>query len=49
MDHPEGDAEDDSGLSHYDPDADIVMGHEYCAEVVEYGPQTQAPGPSGRG
>ena len=41
MDHPEGDAEDDSGLSNYDPNADIVMGHEYCAEVVGYGPQTQ--------
>jgi threonine dehydrogenase-like Zn-dependent dehydrogenase len=41
MDHPEGDAEDDSGLSNYDAHADIVMGHEYCAEVVDYGPQTQ--------
>ena len=41
MDHPEGDAEDDSGLSNYDPNADIVMGHEYCAEIVDYGPQTQ--------
>jgi threonine dehydrogenase-like Zn-dependent dehydrogenase len=40
MDHPivEG---DDTGLSDYDPDRDIVMGHEYCAEVVEYGPETQ--------
>src|SRR5262249_53242977 len=38
MDH--GDDGDDSGLSHYDPDADIVMGHEYCAEVVDYGPHT---------
>jgi threonine dehydrogenase-like Zn-dependent dehydrogenase len=41
MDNPEGDADDDSGLSNYDPDADIVMGHEYCAEVVDYGPGTQ--------
>jgi threonine dehydrogenase-like Zn-dependent dehydrogenase len=41
MDHPEGDADDDSGLSDHDPNADIVMGHEYCAEVVDYGPQTQ--------
>ncbi len=41
MDHPEGDAEDDSGLSRYDADADIVMGHEYCAEVVDYGPGTR--------
>jgi threonine dehydrogenase-like Zn-dependent dehydrogenase len=41
MDHPEGEADDDSGLSNHDPDADIVMGHEYCAEVVDYGPDTQ--------
>jgi threonine dehydrogenase-like Zn-dependent dehydrogenase len=41
MDHPEADADDDSGLSNYDPDADIVMGHEYCAEVVDYGPDTE--------
>lgn len=47
MDHPEGDAEDDSGLSSYDAEADVVMGHEYCAEVVDYGPGTErrwAPG-----
>lgn len=47
MDHPEGDAEDDSGLSSYDPNADIVMGHEYCAEIVDYGPQTQRAWPVG--
>ena len=41
MDHPESDADDDSGLSNHDSDADIVMGHEYCAEVVDYGPGTQ--------
>ncbi|MFC5745669.1 zinc-binding dehydrogenase [Actinomadura rugatobispora] len=41
MDHPEGDADDDSGLSRYDADADIVMGHEFCAEVVDYGPKTR--------
>jgi threonine dehydrogenase-like Zn-dependent dehydrogenase len=29
LDQPEGDADDDSGLSNHDPDADIVMGHEY--------------------
>ena len=47
MDHPEGDADDDTGLSLHDVDADIVMGHEYCAEVVDYGPDTErtfAPG-----
>jgi threonine dehydrogenase-like Zn-dependent dehydrogenase len=47
MDNPEADADDDSGLSHYDPDADIVMGHEYCAEVVDYGPDTQRRWPTG--
>jgi threonine dehydrogenase-like Zn-dependent dehydrogenase len=41
MDHPEGDADDDSGMSHYDPEVDIVMGHEFCAEVVGYGPGTR--------
>ena len=47
MDHPDADAGDDSGLSKYDADADIVMGHEYCAEVVEYGPDTQRRWPVG--
>jgi threonine dehydrogenase-like Zn-dependent dehydrogenase len=41
MDHPEAGADDDSGMSTYDTDADIVMGHEYCAEVVDYGPGTE--------
>jgi threonine dehydrogenase-like Zn-dependent dehydrogenase len=40
MDHPEAGVYDDSGMSTYDQDADIVMGHEYCAEVVGYGPGT---------
>ncbi len=47
MDHPEGDADDDSGLSNYDADADIVMGHEYCAEVLDYGPATARRWPAG--
>lgn len=41
MDHSHEGDEDDSGLSHYDPHADIVMGHEYCAEIVEYGKDTE--------
>jgi threonine dehydrogenase-like Zn-dependent dehydrogenase len=41
MDHPGADAYDDTGLSNHDTDADIVMGHEYCAEVVDYGPGTK--------
>lgn len=47
MDHPDADADDDSGLSKHDPDADIVMGHEYCAEVVAYGTGTQKEFPVG--
>ena len=41
MDNPDADADDDTGLSKYDADADVVMGHEYCAEVVDYGPDTE--------
>lgn len=40
MDHPEAGVDDDSGMSTYDQDVDIVMGHEYCAEVIDYGPGT---------
>ncbi|GGN19763.1 zinc-binding dehydrogenase [Streptomyces fuscichromogenes] len=47
MDHPEAGAEDDSGMSTYDQDVDIVMGHEYCAEVVGYGPGTERRIPLG--
>jgi threonine dehydrogenase-like Zn-dependent dehydrogenase len=47
MDHPEAAAYDDSGMSTYDQDADIVMGHEYCAEVVDYGPGTERRIPVG--
>jgi threonine dehydrogenase-like Zn-dependent dehydrogenase len=41
MDHPEAGRDDDSGMSTYDQDVDIVMGHEYCAELVDYGPGTE--------
>ncbi|MFD3926818.1 zinc-binding dehydrogenase [Streptomyces sp. NPDC058614] len=47
MDHPEAGAYDDSGMSTYDRDVDIVMGHEYCAEVVDYGPGTERRIPIG--
>ncbi|MFD4604667.1 zinc-binding dehydrogenase [Streptomyces sp. NPDC058464] len=47
MDHPEAGADDDSGMSTYDRDVDIVMGHEYCAEVVDYGPDTERRIPVG--
>ena len=29
----------------FDLSRDIVMGHEFCAEVLEYGPDTQGPPP----
>ncbi|WP_026310842.1 alcohol dehydrogenase catalytic domain-containing protein [Parafrankia elaeagni] len=47
MDHLEAGVEDDSGMSTYDRDADIVMGHECCAEVVDYGPGTERRIPVG--
>jgi len=47
MDHPEGVAEDDSGLWDYDADRDIVMGHEFVAEVIAYGPDTERRIPIG--
>ncbi|WP_406333676.1 zinc-binding dehydrogenase [Streptomyces sp. NBC_00203] len=47
MDHPEAGADDDSGMSTYDQDVDIVMGHEYCAEVVGHGPRTERRIPVG--
>ncbi|MFI1212999.1 alcohol dehydrogenase catalytic domain-containing protein [Streptomyces sp. NPDC020802] len=47
MDHPEAGLDDDSGMSTYDQDVDIVMGHEYCAEVVGYGPGTERRIPVG--
>ena len=47
MDHPGAGAEDDSGMSTYDQEFDIVMGHEYCAEVVGYGPGTERRIPVG--
>ncbi|SEP20370.1 zinc-binding dehydrogenase [Trujillonella endophytica] len=47
MDHPEAGADDDSGMSTYDTDVDIVMGHEYVAEVVDHGPRTERRIPVG--
>jgi threonine dehydrogenase-like Zn-dependent dehydrogenase len=40
MDHPEAIIANDTGMQRYDPHADIVMGHEYVAEIVDYGPDT---------
>ncbi|WP_436790482.1 zinc-binding dehydrogenase [Yinghuangia sp. YIM S10712] len=47
MDHPDAGEDDDSGMSTYDQDVDIVMGHEYCAEVIGYGPDTERRIPLG--
>ncbi|MBL7487226.1 zinc-binding dehydrogenase [Frankia sp. AgB1.9] len=47
MDHLAAGVEDDSGMSTYDREVDIVMGHEYCAEVVDYGPGTERRIPVG--
>lgn len=47
MDHPDAGADDDSGMATYDQDVDIVMGHEYCAEVLDYGPGTERRIPPG--
>jgi threonine dehydrogenase-like Zn-dependent dehydrogenase len=38
MDHPESAIDDPTGRSLYDPDRDIVMGHEFVGEVVGRGP-----------
>jgi threonine dehydrogenase-like Zn-dependent dehydrogenase len=38
MEHPEQAMEQGGGLWNYDADADMVMGHEFCAEIVDYGP-----------
>jgi threonine dehydrogenase-like Zn-dependent dehydrogenase len=47
MDNPQSVAEDTSGLWNYDPMANIVMGHEVCAEIVDYGPDTAGKWRSG--
>src|SRR6202044_1000037 len=47
MDHPEVGADDNSGWSTYDQDVDVVMGHEYCTEIVDYGPGTERRIPVG--
>lgn len=41
MERPEQVMAQGQGLWNYDADADMVMGHEYCAEIVDYGPDTE--------
>jgi threonine dehydrogenase-like Zn-dependent dehydrogenase len=38
MDHPELAVDDPTGRSRYDPDRDLVLGHEFVGEVVGHGP-----------
>lgn len=38
MDHPELAIDDPTGRSLYDPDRDIVLGHEFVGEVIGHGP-----------
>ncbi len=47
MDHPEVSREDRSGMRVDAPDEHVVMGHEFCAEVVAYGADTQQAWPIG--
>lgn len=42
MDHPELAASDETGMFGYDPDRDVVMGHEFVGEVVAHGPDVDA-------
>ena len=47
MDHPDVSRDDKSGMRVDAPQEDVIMGHEYCAEVVEYGPDTKREWPIG--
>ena len=47
MDHPEVARADRSGMRVYAPEQHVTMGHEFCAEIVEYGPDTQQEWPPG--
>jgi threonine dehydrogenase-like Zn-dependent dehydrogenase len=47
MDHPEVSRADESGMRVDAPDEDVVMGHEYCGEIVAYGPNTEQKWPIG--
>lgn len=47
MDHPEVAQADRSGMRVDAPHDDVVMGHEFCAELVAYGTDTQQKWPVG--
>ena len=41
MEDPQSLMEQGGGLWNYAPGADFIMGHEFCAEIVDYGPGTE--------
>jgi threonine dehydrogenase-like Zn-dependent dehydrogenase len=47
MDHMDVARADKTGMRVDAPDRDVVMGHEYCAEIVEYGSDTERRWPVG--
>jgi threonine dehydrogenase-like Zn-dependent dehydrogenase len=47
MDHPEMGINDPTGRSLYDPDQDVVMGHEFVGEVIGHGPECSDQFPIG--
>ncbi|MFA5708716.1 zinc-binding dehydrogenase [Mycolicibacterium sp.] len=47
VDHPDVNAADKSGMRVDAPDCDVIMGHEFCAEIVDYGPDCQKTLPIG--
>ena len=48
MDHPELGVDDPTGRSLYDPARDIVLGHEFVGEVLDYGPGSRRTIKTGR-
>lgn len=47
LDHPEVAREDRSGMRVHAPTHHVVMGHEFCGELVAYGPDTAQRWPLG--
>lgn len=47
MDHPDLGRDDPTGRSLYDPDRDIVLGHEFVGEVIGHGPDCSDQYPIG--
>lgn len=47
VDHPDMNAADKSGTRIDAPDCDVIMGHEFCVEIIDYGPDCQKTLPIG--